>query len=138
MISLCLLMTSSYSSTCFLISKLCHSTCFCTLVTFLVSIELCARGSLSGSDANIGELKTPKSLSPPNILMISSLGDIKNCVIPGSHCLPLLHLSWLSILLVSCFSVPMIASHPASFTHSHSLISVPLHAILVAIVTAHI
>jgi len=41
-------------------------------------------GSLSGREANIAELKTPKSLSPQNILMISSFGEMRNCVIPGS------------------------------------------------------
>ncbi|MDP2396306.1 MAG: hypothetical protein Q8S84_04765 [bacterium] len=123
---------------CFLTSKLCHSTCFCTHVTFLVSIPLCAKGSSSGREANIGELKTPNNLSPPNILIISSFGDIKYCVIQGSHCLPALHLSWLSILLVSCFSVPRIISHHNSFTHSHNFISVPLQAMFVAIVIAQI
>ncbi len=69
--------------------------------------------------------------------MISSFGEIKNWVIHKSHCLPARPLNWLSILLVSCFSVPKIISHPSSRTPSPSLISVPLQAIFVAIVIAH-
>jgi hypothetical protein len=33
---------------------------------------------LSGYASNTGELNTPKSLSHPNILIISSFGDIRN------------------------------------------------------------
>jgi|GEM_PF-2383712 hypothetical protein len=69
--------------------------------------------------------------------MISSFGEIKNCVEPGSHCLQALHLNWLSILLVSCFSVQIIHSPQSSVTHSQSFISVHLQAIFVAIVIAH-
>jgi hypothetical protein len=51
---------------------LCHSTCFCTLVTLFVNIALCASGSSAGNDAKAGELNIQNNLSQPNILMISS------------------------------------------------------------------
>ena len=60
---------------------------------------------------------------------------MKNIDSPGSPWRPDLPLSWLSILLDSCLSVPRTFNPPASLTPSPSLISVPLPAILVAIVT---
>ena len=82
---------------------------------------------------------------------------MKNIVDPGSPCLPDLPLNWLSILLLSCLSVPII-KRPKSFLFyfvffknlfiiytifnkifiSPNFISVPLPAIFVAIVTAPI
>ena len=60
---------------------------------------------------------------------------MKNIDSPGSPWRPDLPLSWLSILLDSCLSVPRTFNPPASLTPSPSLISVPLPAIFVAIVT---
>ena len=78
-----------------------------------------------------------------------SSSDKKNLDTPGSPCLPARPLSWLSILLDSCRSVPITYNPPSDFTfllfftHSSALIlslypprtiSVPRPAILVAIV----
>ena len=65
----------------------------------------------------------------------SSSKETKNCVVPGSPCLPALPLNCLSTRLDSCLSVPIIAKPPASFTPGPNFISVPLPAMLVAIVT---
>ena len=89
-------------------------------------------------------------LSEMNNLNKSSSRERKKFEYPGSPCLPDLPLSLLSILLDSCLSVPKICNPPAEstvwlfFSHSSELcssflppktMSVPLPAILVAIVT---
>ncbi len=85
------------------------------------------------------------TLSPPKILIKSSSRETKNCEDPGSPCLPALPLSWSSILLASCLSVPITQSPPSSLTVLASsifggfppkIISTPRPAIFVAIVTA--
>ena len=65
-----------------------------------------------------------------------SSSDTKKIELPGSPCLPARPRSCLSTRLLSWRSVPTIAKPPASFTPGPSLISVPLPAIFVAIVTA--
>ena len=84
-------------------------------------------------------------LSGANIFIKGSSKDKKNLEDPGSPCLPLLPLNWLSILLDSCLSVPMTCNPPNFFisclssseeSNPPSTISVPLPAMLVAIVTA--
>ena len=73
--------------------------------------------------------------SEPNKRIRLSSSETKNCEDPGSPCLPALPRSCLSTLLDSCLSVPMMASPPASLTPGANLMSVPLPAILVAMVT---
>ena len=73
--------------------------------------------------------------SDPNKRIKLSSRETKNCDEPGSPCLPDLPLNCLSTLLESCLSVPIIAKPPPSLTPSPSLISVPLPAMLVAMVT---
>ena len=137
--------TSSYSSRFFLASK------------FLASILLCAFSiPLDNILCSIGSSPIPifsnnaRLLSVINNLKRSSSSDKKNLEYPGSPCLPDLPLSWLSILLDSCLSVPRMWRPPASntnlwlFNHASSswssffppkTISVPRPAIFVAIVT---
>ena len=75
------------------------------------------------------------TLSLPKSLIKLSSNETKNCELPGSPCLPDRPLNCLSTLLESCLSVPIIANPPESITSLLNLISVPLPAIFVAIVT---
>ena len=137
--------TSSYSSKFLRASKFLLSILFCAFSIPLESI-LC---SIWSSPIPIFS-KRFLLLSEIKSLNKSSSKERKNLEYPGSPCLPDLPLSWLSIRLDSCLSVPRICSPFAAITSSlfffHSsvrwssflpprTISVPLPAILVAIVT---
>ena len=74
-------------------------------------------------------------LSEINRRIRLSSSDTKNCEEPTSPCLPALPRSCLSTLLDSCRSVPMMARPPATLACGVSLMSVPLPAMLVAMVT---
>ena len=111
--------------------KLFSSTFFCALSIDFVIIECWITSPSSSPILSI----TLATLSDPNNLMRLSSSETKNCELPGSPCLPDLPLNCRSTLLESCLSVPIIAKPPDSLTISDSLISVPLPAILVAIVT---
>ena len=58
------------------------------------------------------------NFSDPNILIRSSSSETKKILSPGSPCLPERPLNWLSILLLSCLSVPMMHNPPETTTFS--------------------
>ena len=145
--------TSSNFIRVFLISKFLVSTFFWAL-----SMALFIQGwSIDSFSFSPSFLSIPSIESPPKILINSSCKLMKKIVLPGSPCLPDLPLNWLSILLLSCLSVPTINKPPSFLTFSSfsfisvsfsffpskikslfppSFISVPRPAMLVAIVTA--
>ena len=112
-------------------AKLFSSTFFCALSIDLVIILCWITSSSSMFILSI----TFIILSDPKSLMRLSSRETKNWDEPTSPCLPDLPLNCLSTLLDSCLSVPTIASPPLSLDSSVNLISVPLPAIFVAIVT---
>ena len=141
-IFLCSLRTSSNSKILFLISKFLPSTRLWALSIAFVSI-LCSMAS----PFSIPPIEVIRFLilSGAKIFIKGSSKETKNLEDPGSPCRPLLPLNWLSILLDSCLSVPMTCNPPNPITFSFSsteeswppkTMSVPLPAILVAIVTA--
>ena len=72
------------------------------------------------------------TLSPPKMRKILSSRDRKNRVEPESPCLPDLPLSWLSILRLSCLSVPMTWSPPKSSTRAFSSLVTSSYSALTA------
>ena len=131
MTSRCALITSSYSNNLFLIPKLFSSTFFCARSMDFVIIECWITSPSSKPIRSI----TLATRSDPKSRMRLSSRETKNCELPGSPCLPERPLSCRSTRRESCLSVPTMASPPALFTSSESLMSVPLPAMFVAIVT---
>ena len=124
-------MTLSYSRSRFRIAKLLCSTFFCARSIERV-IMLCCITSPS-SRPILSMIRA--ILSEPNNRIRLSSSETKNCEEPTSPCLPARPRSCRSTLLDSCRSVPIMANPPAALASGVSLMSVPLPAMLVAMVT---